>query len=338
MADVFISYSRHNIDFARRLFDALQKGGRDSWVDWDDIPMSTEWWKAIQDGIESANGFVFIATPDSLASPVCTMEVAHAIASHKRIIPVVHIESGIADSYGKLAAIKPTGFLADALGGRDLLDMARKNWSVLEGINWLFFRASDDFEAGVKRLIDVVETDFGRVRLHTRLMVRANEWREKEYDKSYLLVGTDLREAENWLKLDDEKPPKPTELHRAYVRASLHLEQEEEAERQRQIAELDAASQRAQRQSRRAGVATLLAAVLVLLLVGAAVFASGQLASADQRIATATVAQGAAQNDVATATVFQGLALLRADDTRVAVAGETLTRIPGTLTQAAGSE
>ncbi|MBK8026699.1 MAG: tetratricopeptide repeat protein [Chloroflexi bacterium] len=344
MADVFISYSRHNIAFARQLFAALQDGGRDSWVDWDDIPMSAEWWQSIQEGIEAANGFVFIITPDSLASPVCTLEVTHAISNHKRIIPVVHVDADIAAAYGRLAAINPSGFLEGILQGRDLLDIARRNWSVVESINWLFFRDSDNFDASVRRLIEVVETDFARVRLHTRLLLRANEWRDKTFDQSYLLSGTDLREAERWLKIDGDKPPHATEAHKAYIRASLHLEEQEAAERQRQIDELNAASKRAadealraERLRRRASVATVLATLLVLALTVAALVAVSQISDANQRIATATVAQGAALADVQTATVFQGQALQRADaaDTQVAVAGETLAPIPGTLTQAA---
>lgn len=343
MADVFISYSRHNITFARRLFDALQEDGRDSWIDWDDIPISAEWFKAIQEGIEGANGFVFVMTPDSLASPVCALEVEHAISSHKRIIPLVYVESNIADAYGKLAAITPTGFLADMLAGRDLLEIARKNWSVLERINWIFFREVDDFDTGLVKLINVVETDYERVKLHTRLLVRATEWRDKNFDSSYLLVGTDLRDAASWLKVAGDKPPMASEAHKVFIRASLHQEEEENAKREQQIAALNDASKRAAdesvraaAQARRARIATLIAALLVLALVAAALVAGTQVSDANTRITTATVAQGLAQFDQASATVAQGLAVQRADsaDTQVAVAGASLTPLPPTLTQA----
>ena len=39
MTDVFISYSRKDGDFARRLTNALTASGRDVWVDWEDIPL-----------------------------------------------------------------------------------------------------------------------------------------------------------------------------------------------------------------------------------------------------------------------------------------------------------
>src|SRR5512134_649874 len=35
--DVFISYSRKDIDFARRIVETLQQNGRGSWIDWGDL-------------------------------------------------------------------------------------------------------------------------------------------------------------------------------------------------------------------------------------------------------------------------------------------------------------
>jgi hypothetical protein len=43
MAEVFISYSRKDKDFVRRLGDTLVASKRDPWVDWKDIPLTAEW-------------------------------------------------------------------------------------------------------------------------------------------------------------------------------------------------------------------------------------------------------------------------------------------------------
>jgi hypothetical protein len=40
MSDVFISYSRKNSAFARRLIDKLNLTGKDAWVDWEGIPLT----------------------------------------------------------------------------------------------------------------------------------------------------------------------------------------------------------------------------------------------------------------------------------------------------------
>jgi len=87
--DVFISYSRRDIDFVKQLDAALRKLDRDPWIDWEDIPATADWWQEIERGIEAADTFVFILTPSSIASKVCNQEVEHAVKHHKRLVPVV---------------------------------------------------------------------------------------------------------------------------------------------------------------------------------------------------------------------------------------------------------
>ncbi len=74
MSDVFISYSRKNNKFARRLIDNLILHGKDAWVDWEGIPLtSPNWWMEIKTGIEAADSFVFIMSPaiSTVSLPSC---------------------------------------------------------------------------------------------------------------------------------------------------------------------------------------------------------------------------------------------------------------------------
>ena len=71
MAEVFISYSRKDKEFVRRLGDALVKHQREAWVDWKDIPLTAEWQQEIFLNIQAADNFVFIISPDSVASANC---------------------------------------------------------------------------------------------------------------------------------------------------------------------------------------------------------------------------------------------------------------------------
>src|SRR6266700_2990763 len=87
--EVFISYSRKDTDFVRRLDDALKTRGREAWVDWEDIRPTEEWMQAIYAAIEGADTFVFVLTPDSVTSVVCGREIEHAAAHHKRMVPIV---------------------------------------------------------------------------------------------------------------------------------------------------------------------------------------------------------------------------------------------------------
>ena len=68
MARVFVSYSRKNKDFCRLLTDELQKRELDFWVDWDGIPPTVDWMKEIEKGIEEADTFIAIVSPDWIAN------------------------------------------------------------------------------------------------------------------------------------------------------------------------------------------------------------------------------------------------------------------------------
>lgn len=56
MSDVFISYSRKDIAFARLLHNALQGSELDTWIDWQDIPPSADWLAFSPDGKTLASG------------------------------------------------------------------------------------------------------------------------------------------------------------------------------------------------------------------------------------------------------------------------------------------
>ena len=92
MTDVFISYSRKDREFARRLHDMLIHANRDVWFDWGDIPLTANWWHEIANGIESVGAFVFIISPDSARSKVNYDEISHAVQNSKRIIPILYRE------------------------------------------------------------------------------------------------------------------------------------------------------------------------------------------------------------------------------------------------------
>jgi hypothetical protein len=89
MPDVFISYSRKDKTFVRQLHAGLAALNRDVWVDWEDIPPTADWWNEIREGIEGANTFTCIISPDFVRSDVCRREVECAVANNKRIVPVV---------------------------------------------------------------------------------------------------------------------------------------------------------------------------------------------------------------------------------------------------------
>jgi hypothetical protein len=68
MARIFLSYSRKDEPFARRLAAALSNMGADIWIDVEDIPAGMKWSSAIQQGLDEGDLLIVVITPDSMAS------------------------------------------------------------------------------------------------------------------------------------------------------------------------------------------------------------------------------------------------------------------------------
>ena len=190
MADVFLSYAREDLPFVRRLTTALQARNREVWVDLEDIIPSARWWEEIRTGITEAHAVAFVISPDSIASRVCRAELDYATEASKRLVPV-------------LARQTPSKGVPSALAE----------------LNWLSFLDGTDFEAGVDRMVEVLDTDLDRVHLHTRLLTQAREW-ERGRDRSLLLRGAELKQAETWLADQTGRKPAATPAQAQLILAS----------------------------------------------------------------------------------------------------------------------
>lgn len=220
MSDVFISYSRKNSAFVHRLYDALVKTDRDVWVDWEDIPLTADWWKEICTGIEAAHTVIFVITPDSIASPVCNMEANYALLHNKRFVPIVRLLTDEKSAFAALADHELDDNMRATLSGREILTIARDNWQELSRHNWLFFDDEVVFDTKFQQLIEAIDLDLEHVREHTRLLIRGREWEEHEHDGSFLLTGAEITTAEAWLTQAVGKESLPTETHADYIAAS----------------------------------------------------------------------------------------------------------------------
>lgn len=96
----------------------------------------------------------------------------------------------------------------------------------LARINWIFFREDDDFKSAFRKLISAIETDLSHVREQTHLLVRARKWEKAGRNKSYLLQGSELKKAEQWLVEGESKQPQATALHQEYIKTSRQVETE----------------------------------------------------------------------------------------------------------------
>lgn len=188
MTSLFISYSRKDIESARQLTKAFTDQDLDFWIDWEGIPPSVDWWKEIERGIEQADIFLFLLSPDSVASKVCKQEIDHAVKNGKRLIPVVVRDVKASDA--------PSDF---------------------RPLNWIFLRENDDFEGGVEKISTAINTDYEWVKVHRQLQVKALEWERNNHENGFLLHGKELQDTETLLVANSSKAPHPTELQREYV-------------------------------------------------------------------------------------------------------------------------
>lgn len=194
MTGIFISYSRKDSQIARKLIESFESIDLDVWVDWEDIPPAVGWLDQIFQGIEQADAFVFLVSPDSVASEVCNVELAHAHKNAKRIIPIV------------VRDVEP-----------------KKTAPAIRELNWIFMRETDDFAAGLEKVKVAINLDMDWLQEHRRLQVRALEWDRKK-DPSLLLRGGDLRSANRMITEHEGKDPVPSELQKMFIFLSKRSE------------------------------------------------------------------------------------------------------------------
>src|SRR5512138_3154837 len=89
MDKIFISYSRKDIDFVRKLAGDLEKAGYDVWWDLTDLRGGDDWPRVIPEAIESSKVVIVVISPNSTVSDWVEKEYTQALGLHKKIIPLM---------------------------------------------------------------------------------------------------------------------------------------------------------------------------------------------------------------------------------------------------------
>src|SRR5919202_1951329 len=192
--DVFVSYSRADADFARKLNDTLQIQGKTTWFDQESIASGSDFQQEIYRGIKACDNFLFVLSPRSVNSPYCKDEVEYAASLNKRFVTVLHREVNPSDLHPELAKVQ-----------------------------WIDFNHNErDFNANFNQLVRTLDTDREHVHNHTKWLQRAIEWDSKDRSADLLLRGSEFAIAENWLKEAEQhqKQPTATPLQKDYITAS----------------------------------------------------------------------------------------------------------------------
>ena len=88
-AQVFISYSRKDINFARRLASDLEEAGFDVWWDISDLKGGDDWVRFIPTAIQASQYFVVLLSPSSIQSEWVAKEYSFALRLRKKVVPAM---------------------------------------------------------------------------------------------------------------------------------------------------------------------------------------------------------------------------------------------------------
>ena len=123
MPQIFISYSRKDIGFVRRLAGDLEKAGYDVWWDLTDLRGGDDWPRVIPAAIETSQYVIVVLSPNAAKSDWVEKEYTQALGFRKKIIPIMLTSTTIPFA--------------------------------LNTINYVDFR-SDDYAANLKSLLDAL--------------------------------------------------------------------------------------------------------------------------------------------------------------------------------------
>ncbi len=96
----FISYSRKDQRFAKKLARDLKARGIDVWIDQSDIRGGDDWLKEITDAINERQAFIIILSPNSIKSKYVKREFRYADNKNKKIFPIDYKSHTLPDEMG----------------------------------------------------------------------------------------------------------------------------------------------------------------------------------------------------------------------------------------------
>ncbi len=194
--DLFIAYTIEDIEFVKKLDTALRELGRNPWLDLEDIPYNInrtpeETWQHIHEGIQEADVFVFVISPNSIQSAKNLKELEFAIHNQKPIIPVV------CHSVGDLA-------IPDALQ---------------DEAAWIQINLNDPNDP-----FEPLATRITYIHIYERLRQRAQEWVADKTNTDLLLYRSDLESVKAWIGQNTSEKLGLTALQTEYFEASKQAE------------------------------------------------------------------------------------------------------------------
>ena len=210
MTQVFLSYSDKDEEIKEKIRQTLMRECYTIWMNKTDIKTGTAFQEAINQGIEGADNFVYLLSPDSLESEYCMQELSQALTNNKRIIPLL-IDSNL--------KIPPTSLEKGSNTWTELYNQLKE----LQSIDLTGHEEADKYQEGVDKLLAELKKEPSYYEKQKTLLVKTLKWQRQNRNPSLLLRGYNLQQFEAWLKvakLRDDYPPLP--LQEEFITASLN--------------------------------------------------------------------------------------------------------------------
>lgn len=205
--DVFISYSSKDRDFVKQLSAVFKANQLDVWVDWENIPIATNWRDEVTMGLLAAHTFLFVISPHSVWSEHCKWELDEARRCGRRIIPVCCSQ----------------GYDPQGLKNLGLSELSYVSYEELP------------FDTAAAKTITAIRTDLQDVKAYNRLYNKAYEWQTSQRDVRLLMDSKDFQQTQSWVR---GRLPKDGQPQDGAQRVSLHPLQESYIKASRQALQL----------------------------------------------------------------------------------------------------
>ena len=196
MTQVFLSASDKDNLIKEKIRKTLMREGLTIWTNQSDIKTGTSFEIEIKKGIEGADNFVYLISPDTLDSQYCRQEFAYATANNKRIIPLLIQQTDIK-------------FIPAPLQKLQFIDLTESE-------------DEDKYHRGIDKLWKALKSDAYYYENHKLLLVKALKWQRQNRNPSILLRSYNLQHFADWLKIAKQRPDyPPLPLQEEFITESL---------------------------------------------------------------------------------------------------------------------
>ncbi len=199
---LFVSYARVDKPYCIQIVDTLS--AHDVWFD-ERLYVGQQWWKEILRRLDWCDGFVYLLSPESLASEYCRREYELALSLNKNIFPVrIHKEMVVPDSLGHVQyADLSNGLTPEAT--RDLLNSIlyaeRQRGSGLSSLSTSSISSEETKPPSVSpsSVISVVSQSMENGQYDKAVFI-LRQAKASGYTSKFINIDTILREAETGLE------------------------------------------------------------------------------------------------------------------------------------------